>query len=273
MTQAIVVVDAFTSIPFQGNPAAVCVLAKPADEAWMTLVAREMNLSETAFLYRDLRSSDGSTFHLRWLTPVTEVDLCGHATLAAAHVLWQDGHVAARQQIRFLTRSGPLRAQRVSESIELDFPVVACEPIEPVAGLAEALGVSVIGQFRAGDDLLVEVDDPIGLRHMRPDLGALEPLAKRGVIVTSSSDESSFDFLSRFFAPSAGVPEDPVTGSAHCALGPFWAERLGKDRLTGYQASRRGGVVGVRVLGGVGRVLLMGQAVTTLRAELLYPTA
>jgi PhzF family phenazine biosynthesis protein len=262
MPQAITVVDAFTDEPFAGNPAAVCVLAGPADEGWMALVAREMGLSETAFLHRE----DGA-WRLRWFTPAVEVDLCGHATLASAHVLWQQGHARPDQPLRFRTRSGELTARRVGAGIELDFPATPATQTQTPAGLAEALGAVPIWVGRTRFDLLAELESEAAVRDLRPDLTALAKLPHRGTIVTARGS-GAFDFVSRFFAPRSGVPEDPVTGSAHCCLGPFWSARLGKTELTGFQASARGGVVGVGVAGT--RVTLRGMAVTVLRGELLH---
>jgi PhzF family phenazine biosynthesis protein len=266
MAQRIVQVDAFTAQPFGGNPAAVCVLDRPASEAWMRLVAGEMNLSETAFLH-----PEGDHWRLRWFTPAAEVDLCGHATLASAHVLWEDGVIAPDAHIRFLTRSGELRARPGDGWIELDFPATPASPAEAPAGLLDALGlqgtdvVTAIGRSRF--DYLIELAGPAAVVSLRPDFGRLARVEARGVIVTARSDRDGADFLSRFFAPAVGVDEDPVTGSAHCCLAPWWAARLGRDRLVGYQASARGGFVRLRLDGD--RVLLAGQAVTMLRGELL----
>jgi PhzF family phenazine biosynthesis protein len=256
-------VDAFTAKPFAGNPAAVCILPQPMDENWMQNVAREMNLSETAFL---LRQEEG--FQLRWFTPAVEVDLCGHATLASAHVLWEMGYAKLSGQVRFYTRSGILTAERKGDWIEMDFPSKPEEPAPMPPGLAQALGVSIqyLGQNQF--DYLVEVDSEETVRSLRPDFALLGTLPIRGVIVTSLSSSPGYDFVSRFFAPRVGVNEDPVTGSAHCCLGPFWGNRLHKFELVAYQASSRGGVLRVRVLGP--RVVLGGQAVTVLRGELLF---
>jgi len=255
-------VDAFTDTPFAGNPAAVCLLPAPRDEGWMQKVAREMNLSETAFL---VPQADG--YALRWFTPAVEVALCGHATLASAHVLWEDGHLPPGRQARFHTKSGLLTGDRAGEWIELDFPAKREEPAPAPAGLAEALGAAPKYIGRNQFDYLVEVDGEATVRGLKPDQGALAALPVRGVIVTARADSPGYDFVSRFFAPGSGVAEDPVTGSAHCALGPFWQSRLGKRELVGYQASPRGGVVRVRVAGE--RVILGGKAVTVLRGELL----
>ena len=260
MGQRIVQVDAFTDRPFAGNPAAVCVLPGPADERWMQNVAREMNLSETAFLHR---ADDG--YRLRWFTPATEVDLCGHATLASAHVLWEDGHLAADQPARFHTRSGLLTATRAGDWIELDFPATPASATDAPAGLAQALGVTPRYVGRNKFDYLVEVGTEEAVRELRPNFTLLEAVEGRGVMVTSAG-QAPYDFVSRFFAPRAGINEDPVTGSAHCCLGPFWQRRLGKAEFLARQVSARGGDVRVRLRGD--RVLLGGQAVTVLRGEL-----
>lgn len=261
MPQPIVQVDAFTDRPFAGNPAAVCILAAPGEEPWMRDVAAEMNLSETAFLHR---LDDG--WSLRWFTPAVEVDLCGHATLASAHVLWQDGLLPPDAQARFHTRSGLLTAVREGGWIRMDFPAKPEQPAPAPEGLEQALGVRPLYTGRSRFDWLVEVESEAVVRALTPDLGLLARVQARGVIVTARAEVGGYDFVSRFFAPRVGVPEDPVTGSAHCALAPFWAARLGRDELTGYQASRRGGTVQVRVAGD--RVMLGGQAVTVMRGEL-----
>ncbi len=266
MTQPITVVDAFADRPFGGNPAAVCVLPAPAPEPWMRDVAREMNLAETAFLHP---AEDG--FSLRWFTPAAEVDLCGHATLASAHVLWEDGHLTPAETARFHTRSGLLTAVRRGDLIELDFPAKLAVAAEPPPALLAALGVRQprwVG--KNAFDYLVEVDSEEAVRRLAPDVHALKALPVRGVIVTSrGAAGQSYDFISRFFAPAVGVPEDPVTGSAHCALAPYWRGHLGKDAMTGYQASARGGTVRVTCVGD--RVKLGGSAVTVLRGEILGP--
>lgn len=258
----IVQVDAFTNKPFAGNPAAVIVLRQAADEQWMRDVAREMNLSETAFLV----PQDGG-YNLRWLTPAVEVDLCGHATVASAHVLWQDGHLPTGRQARFHTRSGLLTADQRGDWIELDFPAKVAVESEAPASLLSALGVKearFVG--KNAFDYLVEVDSEATLRALAPDHSTLRKLPVRGVIVTARGN-GGFDFVSRFFAPGSGVDEDPVTGSAHTALGPYWAPLLGKSEFTAFQASERGGVVRVRLEGE--RVKLGGQAVTVMTGELI----
>lgn len=262
MGQQITQVDAFTAAPFGGNPAAVCVLLEPADARWMQQVAREMNLAETAFLHRQ---EDG--FSLRWFTPAVEVDLCGHATLASAHVLWEEGHLRPEEQARFYTRSGLLTADRRGDWIEMDFPATPAAPAEPPRELAQALGVEFAYVGRSQFDYLVEVDSEETVRALKPDINLLGRVSTRGVIVTSRSASPEYDFVSRFFAPGVGVNEDPVTGSAHCTLALFWSQRLDKSELRAYQASPRGGVLRVRVTGE--RVGIAGQAVTVLRGELL----
>lgn len=257
------VVDAFSAEPFAGNPAAVCVLPRPADERWMRLVAREMNLSETAFLH-----PVADAYALRWLTPTTEVRLCGHATLAAAFVLWETGALAPGTPARFDTASGRLTCTREGDWIAMDFPAKRCTACPPPAGLAAALGCEVDWVGANGMDYLVAVRDEPLLRGLEPNMSLLAGLPVRGVIVTSRAGTPEFDFVSRFFAPAAGVPEDPVTGSAHCALGPWWGERLGRNALTGMQVSARGGVVGVEVRGD--RVTLRGRAVLASRVELFH---
>ena len=263
MKQTITQVDSFTAVPYRGNPAGVCVLDGAAEEAWMRDVAREMNLSETAFLHRE---ADG--FRLRWFTPAAEVELCGHATLAAAHVLWEDGWIRPADVARFHTLSGLLTAARGGDWIELDFPATPATPAPPAEGLLAALGLTgAVAVARSRFDYLVEVADPAQVRALAPDFGALGRVPARGIMVTAGSDVADADFISRFFAPAVGVPEDPVTGSAHCCLSPWWTARLGRERLVGYQASARGGVVRVELRGE--RVILGGQAVTVLRGELI----
>jgi predicted PhzF superfamily epimerase YddE/YHI9 len=262
MTLKIVQVDAFADRAFHGNPAAVCVLPAPRGEPWMQDVAREMNLAETAFLH-----PENGDYRLRWFTPTVEVALCGHATLASAHVLWEEGYLPADHAARFHTQSGLLTARRAGDWIELDFPATPPAPAPPPSGLAAALRTATRWVGRSKFDYLVELDTEDAVRALKPDLAALERVDTRGVIVTSQAKTPGFDFVSRFFAPRTGVPEDPVTGSAHCALAPFWSERLHKTELTGYQASARGGVVRVRLAGD--RVVLGGQAVTVLRGELV----
>ena len=255
-------VDSFTAEPFAGNPAGVCLLEEPRDERWMQAVAREMNLSETAFL---LREGDG--FRLRWFTPVAEVSLCGHATLASAHMLWEEGILADGETARFATKSSELRATKRGDLIELDFPAKPEEPAAPPANLLEALGVRPAYLGRNVFDYLLLLESEEAVRAVLPDFALLRRVAVRGVIVTAPASTPGYDFVSRFFAPAVGVDEDPVTGSAHCCLGPFWAARMGKSELVGHQVSARSGVVNVRAAGD--RVFLGGRAVTVLRGELL----
>ena len=228
----------------------------------MQAVAAEMNLSETAFL---VQQADG--FDLRWFTPVTEVDLCGHATLASAHVLWETNRLKPDETARFHTRSGLLTAERTQDWIELDFPATPPEPIEPPEGLSDLLGSVPRYVGRTPFDLLLELTDEEELHELMPDFAGLSRLPVRGFIVTTRSDDARYDFQSRFFAPAAGVNEDPVTGSAHCALAPYWAGHLGKTKMTGYQASARGGIVEVETI--ADRVKLRGQVVTAFRGELV----
>ena len=262
MSQSIVVVDAFTDRPFAGNPAAVCVLPKPADEDWMRKVAREMNLSETAFLVPEAEG-----FQLRWFTPAAEVDLCGHATVASAHWLWESGAAAESRPITFETKSGRLLAMKQGEWIALDFPAKPGTTVEPPPAVARALGAPPVAFAVSQFDCLAELASEEVVRQLRPDIAAVAALPYRGVIVTARASTPGLDFVSRFFAPAVGVPEDPVTGSAHCVLGPYWRRHLLKDDFLAYQASARGGIVKVGVRGD--RVLLGGQAVTVWKGELI----
>jgi PhzF family phenazine biosynthesis protein len=259
-------IDAFTSEPFAGNPAAVCVLEDERSDRWLQAVAAEMNLSETAFLWRE-----GAGYRLRWFTPALEVPLCGHATLASAHLLFESGR-AGGDELRFATRSGELRAQREADgTLELDFPALRSEPTLLPAAVAVALGVTPVESSLVrrlnGDGYLVEVASEREVRGARPDPRALLAAGAPSLILTARGEGSGFDFVSRYFAPGAGVGEDPVTGAAHCALAPYWAEKLGKKEMLGYQASTRGGVVGVRAQGD--RVALRGRAVTVVSGRLL----
>jgi PhzF family phenazine biosynthesis protein len=263
-------IDAFTDRPFAGNPAGVCWLDRPAPEDWMQAVAREMNQAETAFL-----RGRANGFALRWFTPAYEVDLCGHATLASAHFLWETGRLARSEPARFHTRSGPLSAEAGDRGITLDFPATPAAPVEMPGGLLRALGLREAGPVLrnrvAQPDYLVVLPDAATVRALRPDPARLRTVAARGIIVTGPADQPGIDFVSRFFAPGAGVDEDPVTGSAHCTLGPYWGERLGRNQLTGYQASARGGTVGVSLHGD--RVRLTGRAVTVVRGAIEPPIA
>jgi PhzF family phenazine biosynthesis protein len=256
-------IDAFAERPFTGNPAAVVLLDREADAAWMQAVAAEMNLAETAFV-----APGAAAFGLRWFTPVAEVDLCGHATLAAAHALYETGRLPADAPARFDTASGRLTVRRADGGLAMDFPATPPAACEAPPALAEALGAWPRWTGRSRFDLVAVLDDETAVRTLAPDLAAVARLDGRGLIVTARADGGAgYDFVSRFFAPQVGVPEDPVTGSAHCALAPYWAGRLGRTALVGLQASARGGLVGVRLEGD--RVVLTGRAVTVLRGELL----
>ncbi|MEM1117901.1 MAG: PhzF family phenazine biosynthesis protein [Bacteroidota bacterium] len=256
-------VDAFASRPFTGNPAAVCILDAPAPEAWMQALAGEMNLSETAFL---VPKADGA-FGLRWFTPEVEVDLCGHATLASAHVLFTTGRLGAGAEARFDTKSGRLGVRMDGDGYVMDFPATPPEASPLPGGFADTFGAKPEWFGRTRFDVFAVLSSEAEVRALNPDSAAVARLGVRGVIVTAQADDGApYDVVSRFFAPEAGVPEDPVTGSAHCAIGPYWADRLGVGALACYQASARGGHVGVRVAGD--RVELTGQATTVYTAEL-----
>jgi predicted PhzF superfamily epimerase YddE/YHI9 len=258
-------VDAFASAPFTGNPAAVCLLEGPAEPGWMQTVAAEMNLSETAFVHALDDGADGERFALRWFTPTVEVDLCGHATLASAHVLWETGLLQASSPARFETRGGILSARNAGGAVELDFPADPVAPAKPDPGLLEAVGVAAERASRGRIGWVLELADERAVRAARPDFVRLT--AFDIVVLTAPADTPAFDFVSRCFGPKFGIDEDPVTGSAHCALGPYWREQLGKSELTGYQASARGGIVQVRVDGD--RTHLGGRAITVARGELV----
>jgi PhzF family phenazine biosynthesis protein len=257
-------VDAFAEEPFKGNPAGVCLLERPADATWMQNVAAEMNLAETAF---PLAEDDG--FRLRWFTPKVEVKLCGHATLATAHILWEQGVLAPEREARFRTLSGPLTARRDGDFIELDFPARPPLPTPPdwADALVGALGIRPVYIGMSAEDVLFEAPDEETVRSITPDFAAIRVLPVRGVIVTSRSSDTRFDFVSRFFAPAVGVDEDPVTGSSHTVLVPYWAGRLGKKSFTAYQASARGGILHLRHDGD--RVKIAGRAVTVIKGDLL----
>lgn len=256
-------VDAFTSSPFKGNAAAVCILDQPREDAWLQKVAGEMNLAATTFLYPQ---DDG--YRLRWFSAQTELELCGHGTLASAHTLWEQGYLASDIQARFYTRGGFLTAKQDGAWIELDFPAKPEVEAEALPILSASLGVTPRYIGKSQLDYLVEVESEDVVRTIRPDFALLATVPARGVIITAAANAASaYDFVSRFFCPSVGINEDPVTGSAHCALSPFWSKRLGRAQLTGYQASARGGIVRVQLDGE--RVHLGGQAVTVARGELL----
>ena len=251
-------VDAFTEKPFGGNPAAVCILPGPADPEWMQKVARDMNVSETAFLYEDKNGYD-----LRWFTPAVEVEICGHATLASAHILWEEGRAGRDEGIEFYTLSGVLTASIDGGSISLDFPSEPEHETDAPPGLTGSLGVKPVYVGRNRFDYLVEVGTAEEVRALRPDFALLGTIPVRGVMVTSVSDMPGYDFVCRFFGPASGINEDPATGSACCCLGPYWEKKLGKSEFLAYQASGRGGVIGVRVKGE--RVILKGKAVTVFK--------
>lgn len=257
-------VDAFTDKLFHGNPAAVCVMSDPLDAKRAQAIAMEMNLSETAFLYKD-----GDLYNLRWFTPVVEVDLCGHATLASAHILWEENYLGYHEQAVFHTKSGILRAELNDGWIKLDFPTKPVNQTSAPEGLLEALGIKGKEKFIGVNklDYLVEVESEDLVRNLTPNQAELRNLPVRGVIVTSRADKGEYDFISRFFVPGSGIDEDPVTGSAHCCLGPYWQSRLNKDTFQAFQASKRGGTLKVQVI--ENRVHLYGQAVTVLKGELI----
>jgi PhzF family phenazine biosynthesis protein len=265
-------VDAFTATCFGGNPAAVCLLDTDAqsavawpDEAWMQGLAAEMNLSETAFV-----APLDDAFGLRWFTPTSEVQLCGHATLASAHVLWETGTVSREALVQFDTRwKGRLTATHTGDAIALDFPAAPSTPVPEPDGLSSALGASLRAVARNDLHHLVELEDAAAVRTLAPDFAALRNVDVEAVAVTAVSDDERYDFISRYFAPRHGIDEDPVTGSAHTSLGPYWAGKLGKPDLVGYQASARGGEVRVSVPESAPtRVTLGGHAVTVWRGEL-----
>lgn len=258
-------VDAFTDKPFRGNPAGVCLLEDPQSDSWMQDIAMEMNLSETAFL---LKIKEG--FSLRWFTPKTEVSLCGHATLASAHILWEEGILRLEEEAIFLTKSGKLVASNKDNGIEMDFPSMSVQDADAPNSLIGALKIkpSYIGRYlcSSGASYLIEVESEDVVKNMNPDFGKLRFEDAKAIIVTSISESSDYDFISRFFAPALGIDEDPVTGSAHCCLAPYWAPKLQKNELVGYQASKRSGVVHCRVSGN--RVFLKGKAITIFKGEL-----
>jgi PhzF family phenazine biosynthesis protein len=257
-------VDAFSEKPFTGNPAAVCLLEEEKDDNWLLDMAAEMNLSETAYLWK---LENG--YRLRWFTPTTEVDLCGHATLAAAHILWETGRLDSEEWVEFSTLSGILTAKQKEGWIELDFPAEIEEFAEIPSELEQALKVSpeYFGKNRIDGLVLLRSEEEI--LNLKPDFEVLSKIEVRGIIATAPSSSKDFDFVSRFFAPRFGINEDPVTGSAHCCLGPFWGNRLGKDELVARQLSPRGGIVRMILKGD--RVVLAGKAVTVLNGQLAVP--
>ena len=262
MTFQLFQVDAFTQEPFRGNPAGVFLLAESRPEDWMQAMASEMNLSETAYLQKE-----GEAWRLRWFTPKAEVSLCGHATLASAKVLFEIGLAPKDQPIRFNTLSGHLSARWRDGKVELDFPCMVPEPLEVDSRVQSALGIRPMACVRSGNYFLYETENAAAVRQAKPDFVALAASPTPEVIITARSDDSKFDFISRFFAPQLGIDEDPVTGSAHCLLTPYWAGKLGKTAFTAYQASARGGVLAVELV--EDRVLIAGDARIVFKAELL----
>jgi PhzF family phenazine biosynthesis protein len=258
---AVVHVDAFTERPFAGNAAAVCLLAEPAEPGWMQALAGDLNLAATAFVWPAT-----GTYGLRWFSPTHELRLCGHGTLASAHVLYERGAAAADAPLAFDALAGRLTARRCGQLIELDFPAQPSTAVDPPPALAAALGQTPVRVERAELDYLVELPSADAVRAIQPDFAALGTVDARGVIVTACADDHEVDFVSRFFAPSVGIDEDPVTGSAHCCLAPYWQRTLGKASMVGKQLSQRGGTVYVEVDGD--RVRLAGAAVTVARGEL-----
>ncbi len=276
MALSLIQVDAFTDKPFSGNPAAVCVTSQPLAADLMQTIAVEMNLSETAFLY----PIEGG-YSLRWFTPTVEVDLCGHATLASAHVLWSEGHLGANAKARFLTKSGWLSAEKKGAWIEMDFPA---QPVQTVAHVLPQLvaslccGSTIRTVTKSDVNYLIEIQSEKALRTLEPDFDAVKKLPVHGIIATAVADDDQYDFVSRYFAPAVGINEDPVTGSAHASLAPYWQEKLGKSEMLAKQISARGGVVRVQcalensntaTATENNRIKISGQAMTVLKGELL----
>lgn len=254
-------VDAFTEKPFKGNPAAVCLLQKARSDTWMRQFAAEMNLSETAYLVQN-----GDVWGLRWFTPTTEVDLCGHATLASAKVLFDLHHELRPSPLTFQTKSGALSARWADGAIELDFPAMPPRMMSIGGDIEQALGLSLVRGAFVGSFSLLEAEDPREVINVQPDFALVSQLPLPEIILTAKSADPAYDFISRFFAPKLGIDEDPVTGSAHCVLAPYWAKRLGKTQLTAYQASRRGGVLHLTLR--EDRVLIRGDARIIFSGEL-----
>jgi len=258
-------VDSFTPEPYKGNPAGVCILDTNRDEVWMQLVAKEVNLSETAFVVQKSEQE----FDLRWFTPTTEVDLCGHATLAASHILWEQNILSEDKEAVFSTKSGLLACKKCSDKISMDFPSEKAEKAEAPKGLLEALNINPLYIGKNRMDYIIEVESEKIVRALNPDFKALKAVkTHRGIIITAKSDDEKYDFVSRFFAPAAGIDEDPVTGSAHCCLAPYWAEKLNKKEFKAYQASERGG--GLDLLLSDDRVCITGKAVTVIAGKILH---
>jgi PhzF family phenazine biosynthesis protein len=261
-------VDAFADAPFGGNTAAVCLMDGPADAGWMQAVAGELKQPATAFVHQ-IQDAGEERFGLRWFVPGSELTLCGHGTLATAHVLWETGRLALERPARFETIGGALAAQRDGELVVLDFPAEPVDEVAAPADLIEGLGVEPRAVCRGRLDYLVALASEREVREARPDFARLRQVETRGIIITALASTPGYDFVSRFFAPSVGLDEDAVTGSAHCSLGPYWGKALGRTTLRAYQASARGGSVAVRLDGA--RVRLGGRAVTVLEGSLLAP--
>jgi len=263
MATRIFQVDAFTTEPFRGNPAGVCLPAGATSEEWLQGIAADMNVSETAFLWKKEHH-----FAIRYFTPLAEVSLCGHATLSSAHILWQEGIVGTGEAIRFIAKGGDLSARHEGDWICLDFPTLPVRPAETPPGLQAVLGAAPLRVSRLeGQGLLVEFDSEEIVRELQPDFAGIRREGFGMIIVTARAKGGPYDFVSRFFAPDIGIDEDPVTGVAHCSLSPYWSERLGKADLLGHQVSRRGGIVRVRSRGA--RTEILGRALTVLRGEIV----
>jgi predicted PhzF superfamily epimerase YddE/YHI9 len=254
-------IDAFTDKPFAGNPAGVCIVEHALPDELMQQIAAEMNLAETAFLFPQ---EDG--YRLRWFTPTVEVSLCGHATLASAHLLFESGRLQSNAVARFHTRSGLLTARRVGGKIELDFPALRVSPaVFPLSAIGP-LGATPVSYSASADWQLAELDFEQAVRNLSPDTRSLNSLGLGDLIVTARATTPGLDIVSRVFVPEVGIDEDPVTGSAHCALAPYWSLKLHKTTLSAYQASRRGGYLEIEDRGE--RVLLRGQAITIMDIEI-----
>ncbi|MBK8549707.1 MAG: PhzF family phenazine biosynthesis protein [Ignavibacteria bacterium] len=256
-------VDAFTDKMFSGNPAGVCLLQNDLDDSILQKIAAEMNLSETAFVKK---LNEG--FSLRWFTPVTEVELCGHATLSSAHILWQEGILNPEEEAVFHTVfKGILTAKKAGDEIELNFPANPPFQSEQNEELEKALGIKPVNLETTDHHYILELDSETIVKNVRPDFNLLNKLEKYGTIITAKAEKNDYDFVSRFFAPAKGINEDPVTGSAHCVLAPYWSKKLNKKSMKAYQTSQRGGYLNVTMEGD--RVLIAGKAVTVLKGELL----
>ena len=265
MSYIIYQVDAFSVKPYKGNPAAVCILPELKSAEWMQAIAQEMNLSETAFLY-----PKANDYLLRWFTPTTEVNLCGHATIASAHILFENGLYDSDATITFHTASGMISATTNRGTIELNMPRLDSKDIEVPQDAVEATGLEAVSAgISEGKQLILVLKSEKEVREFEPDMRKIARLPYVDLIITAQADDEKYDFISRYFSPNQGIPEDPVTGMAHCLLGPFWQRRLGKDRFCAYQASQRGGKVWVKVADD--RCFIGGKAVTVLKAELLRP--